>query len=368
MCVPVETSAATELFLQSTKSQGAQAKRLFDLACSKYQLAAKVQPDDRGTLVAWGNALFIRARALARTDNKTSGELFEKALEKFRAAAAYNMLFSWANFQHAQALELRGGPSSFARRTALRLFEHAERLFRTGIECLPDAHSTAAATLAILQHQREQGDDASSGAARASASSGAERVETADSALGEREQVAHAEHRGLFGWAAVVFDRAVVQRQRPMAAGALYRRAVRLAPWRYHDDVRRGAAALADEELAVLVQLLMRQENVLTFDSWRDVRLRTPLHALEWERCFGIAPSSVASILECASRVRRLSLSGCDSLTDIDACRAIMAAGDSIEDLDLAGCARLSKPTLTHIVTLCSALHSIDISGYTVLA
>jgi hypothetical protein len=324
----VEQSSATELFLQSMLSSGAQAKRLFDLACAKYQLAAKLQPNDRTTQVAWGNALFIRGRKVHRSGAEslaTSEALFAEALSKFRAAAAHEMLFSWGNHEHAKALELREQP-----RLALKFFTHAEQLFQAGIDALSVAFAEDAA-----------------------ASGGVEAP----------PDIVDARHRGLFSWASASYDRAIVMHQKPTQAGALYRRAIKAAPARYHDDARRAAGVLADEELATLIQLLMQQEQTLTFAAWRDVRLRNPLTALHWARCFGVAPSQIASILECTGHVRALYMNDCKELSDMDACRAIMALSDSLHTLDLSQCVLLSRPTMTHIISLCTALHSIDVSG-----
>jgi hypothetical protein len=331
----VEQSAATELFLQSLLSSGAQSKRLFDLAAAKYQLAARLQPNDRTTLVAWANALFIRARKLSHTADVLASEaMFGQALDLFRAAAAHEMLFSWGNYEHAKALEERNE----SQRRALKYFSHAEQLFEAGIDAL---------------------------AAKADGSDG---VAADASALTPLQAAAAAEindarHRGLFCWASASYDRAIVLHQRPTMAGALYRRAIRVAPARYHDDARRAAAELADEELAVLMQLLMQQEQVLTFAAWRDVRLRAPLVALHWSRCFGVAPRQIASILECTRQVHALYLGGCTELSDIDACRAIMALSDSLRTLDLSMCTLVSAPTMTHVISLCGALRSIDVTG-----
>lgn len=141
--------------------------------------------------------------------------------------------------------------------------------------------------------------------------------------------IADARHRGLFSWATAVYDRAVLQKQKPTQAGGLYRRAIKASVWRYGADVRRGADTLSDDELANLVQLLMRQESTLTFTgivrnacvcsracatAWRNVQLRRPLLAFAWAQCHGIAPSQVAAIVSCTSHLQSLSMAGCTTV------------------------------------------------------
>jgi hypothetical protein len=86
---------------------------IFDEACSKYEAAFKLNPESAEVLLNWAVALSKKARNIPRNDPRfnseaVSDECFEKAMQKFRAAAAlkpdsWEIHFDWGNIYYRQA-------------------------------------------------------------------------------------------------------------------------------------------------------------------------------------------------------------------------------------------------------------------------